>query len=247
MPASSSQAADQLVQLGGLEPPTSCSTDRRSNQLSYNCILGARGPKKGGSRTGRKLGATTRFGKAGSRQLQRLPAFAARTRGTGKNVVHQHLIFSFLIPVPKTSLILLVPCPMRGRFLEAILQRIERKLARPGRPGTVDELVAGGALGGAAPRLGRARSPCRARWVHRLPPRVPIGALAPPTAPSPRAVREGLANLGRFAPRECETMPSFRGACALRKRTRNPDVVNICGPIPLDSVFAPRGAPRNDE
>src|ERR1700687_706762 len=28
-----------LVQLGGLEPPTSCSTDRRSNQLSYNCIL----------------------------------------------------------------------------------------------------------------------------------------------------------------------------------------------------------------
>ena len=27
-----------LVQLGGLEPPTSCSTDRRSNQLSYNCI-----------------------------------------------------------------------------------------------------------------------------------------------------------------------------------------------------------------
>ena len=30
-----------LVQLGGLEPPTSCSTDRRSNQLSYNCILGA--------------------------------------------------------------------------------------------------------------------------------------------------------------------------------------------------------------
>jgi hypothetical protein len=37
----------ELVQLGGLEPPTSCSTDRRSNQLSYNCILGARGPKKG--------------------------------------------------------------------------------------------------------------------------------------------------------------------------------------------------------
>src|SRR6187551_475576 len=37
-----------LVQLGGLEPPTSCSTDRRSNQLSYNCIL-TRGPKKGGA------------------------------------------------------------------------------------------------------------------------------------------------------------------------------------------------------
>ena len=26
-----------LVQLGGLEPPTSGSTIRRSNQLSYNC------------------------------------------------------------------------------------------------------------------------------------------------------------------------------------------------------------------
>ncbi len=29
---------NSVVQLGGLEPPTSCSTDRRSNQLSYNCI-----------------------------------------------------------------------------------------------------------------------------------------------------------------------------------------------------------------
>ena len=27
-----------MVQLGGLEPPTSGSTDRRSNQLSYSCI-----------------------------------------------------------------------------------------------------------------------------------------------------------------------------------------------------------------
>src|SRR6195256_4024523 len=44
-----------------------------------------------------------------------------------------------------------------GRLLEAILQRTERKLAGPGRPGTVDGLVAGGALGGAAPYLGRAR------------------------------------------------------------------------------------------
>ena len=52
-----------VVQLGGLEPPTSCSTDRRSNQLSYNCI--ASRPPKRGSRTGRKLGATPVFGKAG--------------------------------------------------------------------------------------------------------------------------------------------------------------------------------------
>jgi hypothetical protein len=31
-----------LVQLGGLEPPTSGSTIRRSNQLSYSCIWRAR-------------------------------------------------------------------------------------------------------------------------------------------------------------------------------------------------------------
>ena len=29
-----------VVQLGGLEPPTSGSTIRRSNQLSYSCIVG---------------------------------------------------------------------------------------------------------------------------------------------------------------------------------------------------------------
>ena len=67
------------------------------------------------------------------------------------------IFFAFLIPVPKTSLILLASCSMRERFLEAILQRTERELAEPGRPGTVDGLVAGGALGGAAPSLGRAR------------------------------------------------------------------------------------------
>src|SRR6266481_1288174 len=56
-----------VVQLGGLEPPTSCSTDRRSNQLSYNCILGSPAPQRGGPRIRRKLGATPAFGKAGTR------------------------------------------------------------------------------------------------------------------------------------------------------------------------------------
>src|SRR6266576_3919123 len=100
---------------------------------------------------------------------------------------------------------------MRERFLEATLQRAERKLAGPGRPGTVDGLVAGGALGGAAPCLGRAR--CLAARGGSVNPasRVPIGALAPPTAPSPRAVREGLANLGRIAPRECGSMFAIPG------------------------------------
>ncbi len=43
-----------MVQLGGLEPPTSCSTDRRSNQLSYNCI------RHGTAREGRPNGPETR-------------------------------------------------------------------------------------------------------------------------------------------------------------------------------------------
>ena len=34
-----SGASGPVVQLAGLEPATSCSTNRRSNQLSYNCIL----------------------------------------------------------------------------------------------------------------------------------------------------------------------------------------------------------------
>src|ERR1044071_5639711 len=41
-----------MVQAGGLETPTSGSTDRRSNQLSYACT------------SGRKLGGKPVFGKA---------------------------------------------------------------------------------------------------------------------------------------------------------------------------------------
>ena len=33
-----------MVQVGGLEPPTSGSTDRRSNQLSYTCTAAAGAP-----------------------------------------------------------------------------------------------------------------------------------------------------------------------------------------------------------
>src|SRR4051794_30793385 len=92
---------------------------------------------------------------------------------------------------------------MRGRFLEAILQRTERKLAGSGRPALVDSPVVGGALGGAAPSLGRARClAVRGGYVNPAS-GVPVGALAPPTAPSPRAGRAGeIANLGRLAPRE---------------------------------------------
>jgi hypothetical protein len=51
-----------MVQLGGVEPPTSGSTDRRSNQLSYSCT------------SGRKLGANRRRFKR--RLNEKSPAFA---------------------------------------------------------------------------------------------------------------------------------------------------------------------------
>jgi hypothetical protein len=49
-----------MVQLGGLEPPTSGSTDRRSNQLSYSCTEPA---SKALERARGKLGAGPLFGK----------------------------------------------------------------------------------------------------------------------------------------------------------------------------------------
>src|SRR3954471_10731725 len=94
---------------------------------------------------------------------------------------------------------------MRGRFPEAILRWTERKLAGPGRPGTVDGLVVGGALGGAAPSLGRARClAARGGYVNPA----SKGAHWCPGASHrsiPRAGRaREIANLGRIAPRECE-------------------------------------------
>src|SRR5215207_4642488 len=52
--ARSGEAANGVVQEGGLEPPTSGSTDQRSNQLSYSCTL---------SRWAGKLGAKGCLGK----------------------------------------------------------------------------------------------------------------------------------------------------------------------------------------
>ena len=45
----------KMVQLGGLEPPTSGSTIRRSNQLSYNCTV-PRGERENMARTLQKQG-----------------------------------------------------------------------------------------------------------------------------------------------------------------------------------------------
>jgi hypothetical protein len=58
-----------LVQLGGLEPPTSWSTAKRSNQLSYSCPH---------PRRGRNLGGLFRFDKVLHRAC--LPS-SPRTRG----------------------------------------------------------------------------------------------------------------------------------------------------------------------
>src|SRR3954447_3511211 len=59
-----------MVQLGGFEPPTSGSTDRRSNHLSYSCTRPA-------WRGGRKLGATPFLGKG-------FPLLAARRHAAQK-------------------------------------------------------------------------------------------------------------------------------------------------------------------
>src|SRR3954463_9752524 len=81
---------------------------------------------------------------------------------------------------------------MRGRFLEAILQRTERELAGPGRPGTADELVAKverreaprptslGARGRLAARDGSVNpvSGCYVIAPRRLPPLHPLARVA---------------------------------------------------------------------
>ena len=91
-------------------------------------------------------------------------------------------------------------------LLEAILWRTERELAGPGHPGSADRLVAKverreaprpTSLGARGWRyqLREVRPGLASRVLRHC-------ALAPPAAPSPRAVRGGLANLGRIAPRE---------------------------------------------
>src|SRR5436305_8118750 len=75
------------------------------------------------------------------------------------------------------------------------------------RPGTADGLVAGGALGGAAPSLGRARC-LAARGGYVTP--ASKGRLTQhpwrlPTLHTLARYATGLANLGRFAPRERES------------------------------------------
>jgi hypothetical protein len=105
--------------------------------------------------------------------------------------------------IPTMRYILLI-LSSEGPLLEAILQRTERELAGTGGP----ERPTGWWPRWSAGRCRALRHWARAVTLPRevgtliLPLRVPAGALAPPAAPSPRAVAEGLANLGRIAPRE---------------------------------------------
>src|SRR3954469_1246122 len=64
-----------MVQVGGLEPPTSGSTDRRSNQLSYTCTA------QGGRRPKARPSARPLYGK--SRPLLAREAFGARHPARG--------------------------------------------------------------------------------------------------------------------------------------------------------------------
>jgi hypothetical protein len=85
-----------------------------------------------------------------------------------------------------------------------------------------------------------------ARWVRYSRLRGCLASiLAPPAAPSPRAVREGLANLGRTAPRECETMSVIPGR--LRSCASEPGIQTFSSAV--QHLWIPgsrRGAPRND-
>ena len=118
-----------------------------------------------------------------------------------------------------------------GRFLEAILQRTERKLAGPGRPGTVDSLAAKverrEALRPTSLGARGWRYQLREVGTLFLPPRVPAGALAPPAAPPPReGFREGPGKprTHRAARmRNCAVIPGRLRPCA--SEPKNPDVL----------------------
>ncbi|MEA2838130.1 MAG: hypothetical protein QOD89_2680 [Bradyrhizobium sp.] len=140
----------------------------------------------------------------------------------------------------------MVSCPMRGRFLEAILQRTERKLAGPGYPGAADRLVAK-VERREVPRptsLG-ARGALPREVGTLIPPQgVPAGALAPPAAPPPR-----LGSRGTGKPRThcaARMRNHVRHSAALAQRANPESQTFGSAAQPLDSGFAPRGAPRND-
>src|SRR3954463_10849176 len=72
----------EMVQLGGFEPPTSGSTDRRSNHLSYSCTGLGRYCFRPAS--GWKLGASPALGKGGAKAPNcAVPRKKAQANGPG--------------------------------------------------------------------------------------------------------------------------------------------------------------------
>jgi hypothetical protein len=149
-------------------------------------------------------------------------------RGTWCNRTRK-IFCDSLSRIPEPALSSLPSCPVRDRFLEAIPKRTERKLAAPGAPGSADET--GGLRWSAGRRSafaeGRARFSVPREAGPLIPPqRVPrkhSGASRRSTTLA--HFREGDVQTSDASRREnAPTRPSFRGARALRGRTRNLDV-----------------------
>jgi hypothetical protein len=119
------------------------------------------------------------------------------------------------IPVIQTSLILIASCPMRDRFLEAILSADRARAGRTGAPRN-GRWPGGRWSAGRRCALPWARAvPCRARWVHHLPQGCRLVPWRlPPLHPLARFARDWQTSdaLRRENAKPC---PSFRGACAL--------------------------------
>src|ERR1700745_1728004 len=101
-----------------------------------------------------------------------------------------------------------VSCPVRGRFLEAVLSADRARAGRTGAPRTGRQAGGlGGAPGGAAPYVtGRARFTLPREVGTLLPPQ---GCPLVPWRLPPLHLAwacEGLANLGRIAPRDCRSL-----------------------------------------
>jgi hypothetical protein len=110
------------------------------------------------------------------------------------------------------SALILRPSCSRGALSRSDPSVDRAKAGRTGAPGRSMPGGNGGALGGAAPSLGRAR--CLAARGGYVNPAsgVPIGALAPPTAPSPRLGARDRQTSDASRRENAKACLSFRGA-----------------------------------
>jgi len=169
---------------------------------SYGNSCPGRDAARSSSRSAARRTGTPALQRTASQELR-----AALRPGHEKSVGHRSRTCECIpIPVPQNSLSFLASCFDEGALSRGDPSADRAKAGRTGAPGTVDGLVAGGSAGRrcALPWARAVALPREVGSPTRL--KGAIGALAPPTAPSPRAVREGLANLGRNAPRERERL-----------------------------------------